>query len=266
MKLTNACCLLVTIIAINAPAQTLVQTFEVGEDTSNWGADWVAPGSFDANATGFMNPLVGGNQAGQASTQQGQEAHRDFRNNTAGVDVEAAAYEISLLLQMDLNPGGASPASGNFYIIDGTFGEYAAAIRLNYTEGNMSALEAVDGSSWEALDVDLAVGVPYYFRFIVDPVAATYSATVSQLNALGVVQSTATLTGLAITGNALNNHNNGQLLFHVDTSSTYVIYAVDNIRVSNIIPEPASAALVLMALAVFGVINQRRTLLAENAR
>ncbi len=122
MKLTKACSLLAAFVAVSASAQTLVQTFESGEDTSNWGANWVAPGQFDANGVGFMNNSVGGNQAAQASTQFGQEAHRDFRNNTAGVDVEAEAYEISLLLQMDLNPGGASPASGNFYIIDGLLG------------------------------------------------------------------------------------------------------------------------------------------------
>ncbi len=246
-------------VAINAPAQTLVQTFEVGEDTSNWGADWVAPGQFDANAPGFMNTSVGGNQAAQASTEFGQEAHRDFRNNTAGVDVATAAYEISLLLQMDANPGGV-PASGSFYVMDGTYGEYAAGIRLIYNAGIASALEAIDGTSWEALDVDLAVGVPYFFQFIVNPVAATYSATVSQLNGLGVVQSTATLTGLAITGNVFNNHNNGQLLFHVESSAGHVNYAVDNIRVSNIIPEPASAAMLALAGVIMLSSARRRHL------
>jgi len=238
-------------MAISASAQTLTQTFESGVDTSNWGSTGVAPGQFDLNGPFFMNPLIGGNNAALASTQFGQEAQRDFRNNTGGVNVQSSAYEISLLLQMDLNPGGSSPASGNFYVMDGTFGEYAAALRLIYNAGNPTAFEVNNGGNWVAMDVDLAIGVPYYIQFIVDPTLASYSATIAQVNPFGIVQDSATLTGLGIAGNVLGNHNNGQLLFHVDTSSSYVRYAVDNIRVSNSIPEPTSAMFILMGAAIF---------------
>jgi hypothetical protein len=251
MKLCKAYYLLPLLFAISTSAQTLVQTFEAGEDTSNWGSSWQSPGGFATNGPGFMDPSIGGNNAGFRTTEFGQETSRDFRNNTAGVNVRSAAYEVSLLLQMNFHPpGSAGPASGTFDIIDGTFGENATNIRLTYNAGIPSVLEALDGSSWRTVDVDLAVGVPYSIQYIVNPVTATYSVTVAQLNTLGVVQDSAILTGLAITGNALNNHNNGQLFFYANTSAGFVSYQVDNIRVTNNIPEPASAALFLVAGAM----------------
>lgn len=251
MKFCKTYCALTLLFAVSASAQTLVQTFEAGEDTSNWGADWVAPGGFTSSGPGFMDPSIGGNNASFRTTEFGQQTSRDFRNNTAGVNVQSAAYEVSLLLQMNFYPpGSAGPASGTFDIIDGTFGDYATNIRLTYNAGIPSVLEALDGSNWRVMDVDLAVGVPYFIQYIVNPVTATYSATVSQLNTFGVVQDTVTLTGLAITGNALNNHNNGQLFFYANTSAGFVSFQTDNIRVTNNIPEPASAALFLVAGAV----------------
>ena len=251
MRFCKTYCVLTLLFAISASAQTLVQTFEAGEDTSNWGAGWVAPGGFTLNGPGFMDPSIGGNNAGFRTTEIDQQTSRDFRNNTAGVNVQSAAYEVSLLLQMNFYPPGSSgPASGVFDIIDGTFGENATNIRLSYNVGVPTVLEALDGANWRLLDVDLAVGVPYSIQYIVNPMTATYSVTVAQLNTLGVVQDSVMLTGLAITGNALNNHNNGQLLFYANTSAGFISFQTDNIRVTNNIPEPASAALFLVAGAL----------------
>ncbi len=241
----------------------IVQTFEEGEDTSNWGADWVAPGGFSQNAPTFLDPSLGGAQAGLGSTQSGQEASRIFRNNTAGIDVATTPYTISLYVQLDLAPEGL-PASGHFNVLDGAFGDYTANVRLNYNDGVPTSWEAADGSGWQDLSISVSEAAPYRIQFTVDPINKVYSTTVSQVNSSGAIQSTATLNNLAITGNAINNHQNGVLFFHADTSAGYVDFKVDNISVSAV-PEPAELTVfTLVALGVFAVARRVRSGLARS--
>ena len=261
-----ACAVVSTFFAINASGQTLVQTFEAGEDTSNWGADWAAPGGFTENAAGFLNASIGGSQAGSGSTSFGQEASRVFRNNTVGIDVDTADYSVSMYFKLALN--GSNPASGHLYVLDGSFGDYTANIRLSYdAAGTLTGLVAADGSGWATLNVTLDKTSPYRFQFTVDPTAKTYSATVSEVDANGVVLSSDTLNNLAITGNAINNHQNGQLEIHADASAGTVDFMVDNISIqAAAIPEPASMAILgFGGVALFIAVKRRHSLSSSNS-
>lgn len=258
MKLFNACSLLAAFLTISASGQTLVQTFEAGEDTSNWGANWVAPGGFTQNAAGFLDSSLGGSQAGSGSTSLGQEASRNFRNNTVGLDVDTDSYSVSMYLKLVLD--GSGPASGHFFVLDGAFGDYTGNIRISYdASGALSGLEAADGSDWDALNVTLDASSPYQIQFTVDPIAKTYSTTVSEVDASGAVLSSDTLNNLAITGNAINNHQNGQLVIHADTSAGTVGFEVDDISIqSAAAPEPASMAVFALGTTVMLIVIKRR--------
>jgi hypothetical protein len=244
-------------LAANASGQSLQQTFEPGEDTSDWGSSWVGPSGFSTAAPGFLDPALGGTQSGFASSQFGQEASRDFRSNTVGLDTHTDSYSVSMYVQLSLD-AGSTPASGYFYILDGTFGDYTANIRLTYNNGSGSELDAYGNNGWQPLNVNLDLSNPYLIQFTVDPTAATYSTTVSEVTTSGSVLSSASLTDLAITGNAINNNNNGQLLFHIEGSAGYVNMNMDNINITPAsAPEPSSAALILVALGAFMWIKYR---------
>lgn len=111
-------CVLGAVTLSAALAASLTQTFEAGEDTSNWGASWV---NGEGVAT-FLDPSLGGQNAGTGDSGQ-QTFSRSFRNNTVGLDV-TEAYSLGMYVRVDaVNP----PASGLFEIVDGSFGSANAA-------------------------------------------------------------------------------------------------------------------------------------------
>src|ERR1700743_1257849 len=94
-------------------AGSLFDTFETGEDTSNWGASW----SGGAIANTFLDQSVGGSNAG-AGTSETQSFSRSFKNNTAGINL-SQSYIMNMFLQLDTFDG---PSGGQFEIIDGDYG------------------------------------------------------------------------------------------------------------------------------------------------
>ncbi len=251
-----ACAVVSMFVAVSVSAQTLVQTFEAGEDTSNWGADWVGPSGFDIAAPGFLDMSLGGSLAASASSQHGQEAFRDFRNNTAGLDVRTSAYTISYYVKFNF-AGGGNPASGNLYMIDGDFGESAAKLRLEYNGGSPSTLAAYDNGNWQPMDLPLDGASPYLVQLSIDPVTHTYSTSVAQVDLFGTVLSSATLFNLGGDQDAFNNDVNGQVFFHIEGSAGHVDFGLDNINVQQV-PEPASAAVFVLGAAALSIAVKRR--------
>ncbi len=256
MKSTAA---IVTIaLAAIAPLHGIVQlsqTFEVGEDTSDWNSSWVAPG-YQGDAPTFLDESLGGFQAGTGGSTDSQEAYREFKNNTAGLNL-LEAYTMSMYLE--LNFGVDIPASGNFSISNGDYGANAGQLRLNGNDGAGDiAWTASDyGSSFVDLNIDLEFDTPYLVVLDIDPVAKTYGVTVSRVNAAGVVQETGSASDLAIDPNVFINGQYGKLLFHVEGSAGEVDFTVDNINISSV-PEP-SYGLAFGAIAGAILLAGRRT-------
>ncbi len=236
---------------------SIIQTFEVGEDTSDWGDDWVAPVGYTQSAPTFLDEALGGQQAGMGTTAVGQEAYRIFKNNTAGLDLVSASYRMSLYVQIDF--GADPPSSGNFAIANGDYGAFAGQLRLNGDGSNGDIpWMASDGTSFVDTGINLTFSTPYFTEFIFDPVAQTYDVTVSRVNVAGVVQETGSASGLGYYPNAQTNGQYGKLLFHAAGSAGDVDFSVDNISVTNSIPEPATTALIIVLASGLWIASRHR--------
>lgn len=250
-----------------AQGATLTQTFEVGEDTTPaWGSNWVAPQGYNGLGTPFLHADLGGSHAGNGTTANGQEASRSFRDNTVGLDVilgnqpgaTASTYTVSMYVQLAVPV--SPPASGAFHIIDGNYGERAVDIKIaGYADGGPFFWQVKNGdSSYATLStVPFAFNTPYFISFTVNPTTATSSVTVAKVDALGVIDKQESLHDISIGGSVLSNGNNGQLFFHIEGSAGVAGFGVDNIVITDAIPEPASASL-LGALAAAGLAATRR--------
>lgn len=250
-----------------AQGATLVQTFEVGENTTpTWGDDWVAPSGYNGQGDPFLHSTLGGSHAGTGSSQYGQQASRLFRNNTAGLDVvlgnqpgaTASAYTVSMYLQLSLDID--EPDSGTFHVIDGNYGESAVDIRIDrFARGSDFAWQVKNaGGNYTTLSgVGFSFGTPYFISFTVNPEASTASVSVAEVTPTGTIVEQGSLQNFSVGGTVFSNGNNGQLLFHIEGSAGIAHFSVDNIIITDAIPEPASAAL-LGALAAAGFVATRR--------
>ena len=245
----------------NAYGDGLSQTFESGEDTSNWGSTW----SNGSVVAGFLDPSIGGQYAGSGASVD-QSFSRSFLNNTAGVSL-TLPYTISLYTEVNIS---SNPSSWLFEIVNGSYGSgNAANLQIFQTSPGNYVWQARDNNNgWQNLGLSFSLGQPYYVQLSVNPANFTYNATVSQVTTTGSVVSSATLTNLAFDQNVINNQQNGQLLFYIQASSGVVSAEVDNINITNI-PEPSTSALMLVSGAmlcasVYG--SRRRKLRASAAR
>ena len=233
----------------------LTQTFEVGEDTSNWGDAWTG-GSITG---GFLSPAFGGQLAGTGTgSLNGLSAsfYRSFKNNTGGVNL-SSPYYLSLYIQLS-----SAANSGEFQVMDGEFGgANAGSVRAVFT-GTPGVLQwqANDqNTGWQTLDVAMLLATPYQVIIAVDPATRTYSATVNQTDADGVILDTDTRTGLAFDQNVINNHQNGKLQFFLQASPGTTTVVVDNIRIQDgAVPEPTTATLLACGLATLLFRRNRR--------
>ncbi len=237
--------------------QQLVQTFEAGEDTSNWGS----PGFTNGQITsGFLDPSVGGlNAGGNASTTQ--SFSRSFRNNTVGLDVKSN-YSISMYLQVDSFDGAVG---GDFQIIDGAFGTgNAADLRIETEEvspGNfVYHWQARDNNNgWEDMGIDLTLGDPYRIVLDISPATNTYSAMVGAVDSSGNLLDWVTLNNLAFDSNVINNGQNGTLLFNIVSSGGGDTIRVDNIGIAGA-PEPGRILLISGGLFALSLVRRRSPL------
>jgi hypothetical protein len=213
----------------------VTQNFELGEDTTAWGAAW----SGGATTPTFLDASLGGTTAG-AGTSTTQSFSRNFRNNTGGVDV-TDPYNISMYVNIASFDG---PDGGLFEIIDGSFGSNNAAnlriITISPTEFQWQARDQNTG--WQSLGITMDLSQPYLVDLFVNPDTLTYSATVSSVTGTGNVLATGSLSNLAFEANVINNNANGNLLFYIEANAGGTVAMVDNINIQNI-PEPASALL-----------------------
>ncbi len=214
----------------------LSQTFEAGEDTSNWGASWTGGGT---NAT-FLSQSFGGLVAGDG-TSSTQSFSRSFKNNTAGISL-SDAYTMSMYVQLDTFDG---PEGGQFEIVDGDFGTgNAGDIRVTTTgTPGVFAWQARDqNAGWLDLGITMSLSNPYHVVIAVNPADFTYSATVQLTDTDGNVLNSASLSDLAFDQNVINNHQNGTLLFYIQASAGGTEAQVDNINIDGV-PEPSTIAL-----------------------
>lgn len=243
----SSLCLAAALIA-PALAGTLTQNFEQGEDTTNWGASWSNLSQVETNflATGF-----GGIQAGGGKSKSSQEYSRDFRNNTAGVDI-TTGYSISMYVIVGTFD---DPNNGEFEIVDGKrTGGHTANLRVRNTGGSGLSWEAYDEvTGWVDLGIELSLLSPYLVELVIDPVASQYSAAVHQVDGDGNVLATGSMTGMDYIPSA----DNGQLLFYTQGASGEVGFLVDNISISAV-PEPASAILTILGAGGFLCARRRR--------
>lgn len=239
-------------LAAPSPAQ-LSQTFETGEDTTNWGTTSWSDGVIVAT---FLNEEFGGLNAG-SGTSDSQSFSRSFRNNTAGVDV-TQAYTMSMYVQLNTYDG---PDGGVFEIVDGAYGSgNAGNLRVTTTETpGVFAWQARDNNlGWLDLDLVMELGNPYHIVLAVDPASNTYSATVQLTDTGGGVLETAALFNLAFDPNAIGNGQNGVLLFYIQASGDGGTEAlVDNINITGV-PEPSTALLLGITLSAHLFLRRRR--------
>lgn len=92
MRRTLSAILGIVGIASTVSAATLVQTFEAGEDTSNWGASWTEGDVTDT----FLEQSLGGLNAG-SGTSASQSFSRSFKDNTAGLDLASAYSRLACM-------------------------------------------------------------------------------------------------------------------------------------------------------------------------
>lgn len=228
---------------------SLTQTFESGEDTSDWGDTWIG----GSEVSGFLAPDFGGTTSGGGASDS-QSFSRTFRDNTAGLDI-TSVYSMSMHVQVDSFDG---PSGGHFEIVDGSFGSGNAANLGIATTGTTFRWQARDNSSgWQDLGISMELGTPYRVDITVNPATFTYSTTVSLVDGGGAVQNSAGLSGLAFDQNVIGNHQNGNLLFYIQASSGGADVRVDNINLTGV-PEPGSGALLLGGAAfVLGSTRRR---------
>ncbi|MGC4014136.1 MAG: hypothetical protein QM755_06390 [Luteolibacter sp.] len=228
-------------------AATVSQTFEAGEDTTNWGSTWNGGSTVPA----FLDPSAGGLLAGGGASNS-QSFSREFRNNTAGLDI-TTDYSIAMDIQVNTFDG---PSNGQFEIVDGSYGSGNAAnlriFTLDEGDGNYSFhWQARDNNAgWQDLGITMNLGSIYHVQLSIDPDAFTYSAVVSLVDSGGNVLNTSSLADLAFDQNVIGNHQNGSLLYYIQASSGGSSVFVDNINIQSV-PEPESFIAVLGASAVF---------------
>jgi len=231
---------------------TLTNNFEVGDTDSDWGSNWTS----GIVTAGFLDPSFGGIQSG-GSVDINQGFFREFRNNTAGLDV-TVGYTISMYVQIDTFDG---IAGGTFEIADGSFGSNNAAnIRIQATSATEYKWQARDNSSgWQDLGITMNLSQPTFIQLAIDPETNTYDATVSSVTGNGAIVNTGSLTGLAFDQNVINNNANGNLLFHVQASAGGTSVRVDNISIETTanIPEPAIPGILASSALVFALGRRR---------
>ncbi|MFC5051420.1 hypothetical protein ACFPK9_12470 [Rubritalea spongiae] len=228
------------------------QTFETGEDTSNWGSGSTWSG-LGITASTFLDSSIGGSSSGFGDHNV-QNYSRSFQNNTEGLVVSTDTYEMSMYLifdQFDVSSG-----SGKFEVFDGDYGSSTANLKVDSTAG--MEWQVNDGGSWVNLGLTAQVGSIYHISYIVDPTGGTYSASVAEVDTFGVVQgSSVSTSGVDFqSSNAVGNNQSGKLGFHIDVSSATVDFRVDNINI-DAIPEPSTTAFGMSALLV-GLLRRRR--------
>lgn len=245
----------ITTLALCASSHgaTLTNNFEAGDADSDWGATWTS----GIVTAGFLDPAFGGIQSG-GSVDVNQGFSREFRNNTAGLDV-TVGYTISMYVQIDTFDG---LAGGTFEIADGSFGSNNAAnLRIQATSATEYKWQARDNSTgWQDLGITMNLSQPTFIQLAIDPETNTYDATVSSVTGVGAIIDTGTLTGLAFDQNVINNNANGNLLFHVQASAGGTSVRVDNISIETTanIPEPAVIAFA-GGLLPFWALRRRRS-------
>ncbi|MGE9291647.1 MAG: hypothetical protein ACQKBT_11685, partial [Puniceicoccales bacterium] len=203
-------------------------------------------------APAFLDASLGGTNYGYGTTLAGQEAYREFQNNTVGLDVGVDSYSISLYT--GLNFSESVPASGRYHIYNGNFGANFGHIRVG-TEGESLAWEAYDNTAgWQEIGISLATDKAYYIEFVINTAASNYDITVSQVNTDGSVVESGSLVGLEV--GHLNPNEYGKLGFHLEASAGTANFAVDNINISSV-PEPEAFAAV-MGLGFLAITLMRR--------
>lgn len=235
----------------------LQQTFEDGEDTTNWGnaehpSTWTN-GSVDDT---FLDMALGGENAGTGSSQT-QGFSREFKYNEGGVDV-TDPYSMSMYFQI---VSFDTPDGGEFYILDGNFGaENTGNIRLVADGEGGYVWQAKNGgqNDWDDFaDITFALDQPYWVEFSIDPDALKYSVTLQAVDSAGNIQETETLFDLSFENTIIQNGNNGKLTFHIQASGGSANVQVDNINIQGV-PEPTSAALLAGGMVVLLARRNRR--------
>lgn len=232
----------------------ITQTFEPGEDTSNWGPGSVWQGG--STTSTFLDSSLGGlNAGGGASSTQGFV--RPFRDNTVGIDV-TTAYTISMYIEVATFDG---PSGGQFEIIDGSFGSANAAnVRIrteNLGDGDyIYHWEAKDAGSWVDMGIDMVLGTPYRVEFAINPETFTYSPTINLVSTTGAILETGSLSNLDFDQNVINNGQNGELRFYIQASAGGTGAAVDDINITNI-PEPALPGIIASATLALALRRRR---------
>jgi hypothetical protein len=221
-------------------AATLVQTFESGEDTSNWGSSWTS----GTVTNTFLSSSLGGVSAGSGGSAS-QSFSRSFRNNTAGLDV-TSDYTISAYVQVNSFDGAAG---GSFEIIDGAFGSANAAnlgIRTETVSPGVFIFhwQAKNAGVWTDLGITMDLGAIYQFELGVDTLDSEYSATVRRVTAGGFELESASLASLAFDSNVISNGQNGNLLFYIQAAAGGADVLVDNINIQTV-PEPFAPVMAL---------------------
>ncbi|WP_035611354.1 PEP-CTERM domain protein [Haloferula sp. BvORR071] len=240
--------------AAACPAATISQTFEAGEDTSNWGSSW----SNGSTVPTFLSTTLGGQSAGGGASLT-QSFSRSFKNNTAGLDL-ATAYTLSMYVQLDTFDG---PAGGLFEIVDGDFGSGNAANLRISTEETSPGIFAyhwqarANNSGWLDLGITMDLASPYHVELAVDPVTFTYSAVVQAIDPDGNVLGSGSLNNLAFDPNVINNHQNGTLLLYIQASSGGTDARIDNINIQSV-PEPSAVLMASAAAATLAFARRRR--------
>jgi hypothetical protein len=231
--------MLVLALGVSMPSQAAVtQTFEPGEDTSNWGSSgW---SNLNTNSSGFLDPSLGGSTAGASNGQQ--LCKRDFRNNTDGLNLDAS-YSLSMYFQIDApNPR----TNFEFQAYDGNNGnEYAAIARVN---NNLQWQVGGANGSWTNIGLTMVDNAFYRVIFNVDPNIRRYDVTVARVSSTGEVIESASIENRPSNQNIFQNNNNGQLGFFLQTQNN-PSFKVDNINIQQgdqVIPEPHSLTLLLI--------------------
>ncbi|WP_309386514.1 hypothetical protein [Cerasicoccus frondis] len=233
---------------------TLIQTFESGEDTSDWGNSfWDAPAGFTATTPSFLDSSIGGAQAGYGSTSDGQDARRVYKFNTANLDY-TSEYTISLYIVLSSD---SIPSSGEFSVINGNYGGESFGDLRVVSDGDNLDWEARDDSVFQDVGIDLAADTPYFIQFTIKPETATYDVYVAEVDTFGVVQESGSLTDLSIASYVITNDNYSTLRVHANASAGTLDFAADNINIANV-PEPRAFAALAGCVALAAVWRRRQ--------
>ncbi|GHC09586.1 PEP-CTERM sorting domain-containing protein [Cerasicoccus arenae] len=133
---------------------SIVQQFEPGESTADWNSTWEAPDDFAISAPSFLASSLGGLQDGVGSTSFGQQAYREFLNNTANLDL---TINYSMSLYVEISFGLDTPASGRFHV-------EASAGLVNFDVDNINISNTVPEPHTYAMIAGLGACVFVAFR------------------------------------------------------------------------------------------------------